>query len=756
MWHQPACRLTCGLSQSCTRRAFQTSCSRHAALAGLQPNKRRLPVTAPPLPPSPLLSDFDEEPLVPRQEQLRRAKQQADERKQAQRTAHTQHRLSKQQQPHQSHPNAAHTGQRQLRFTGNHQQRPRRPEPARCAELVNPLYHLVTHSRPAFIPASTMPPLLASALRPIIHTSKPHLLSDVTTDPYWMNVPTVDSLHFDRFGSFTPPSRDHILLQLAASAGLPLAASTSSSTPPLSHCAYAVMGREGAVDLSLLGDEFADMRRTFTYTATAPVSVILRRRWVDDEGRVVAKTIRREAMEAAEVVAEGRSGLTAVWAVDRLQGARERTTILSNLGQAMERMLTMEPNEFQSAFIKQAADTTTAASTSSAAFTPPTQQYSYLSTGTSLIRAQLDCHDPSITAPPSPVFDIKTRATHAIRYNLNRYQEQLDYHITKLSGLYNSFEREYYDMGRSAFLKYVLQCRIGGMQGVMVAYHNTQRVFGLQMISVAEMERLILGQHSRLLGDHVYGASLQLLDAVYRRVAERVKTEAKRTKQVGVGGLEEAVKVTLARNVWEEDRTMNVYVELSGQPANDFDAHLPFSHRYHTVWRLDVLDLPGLQSIAAEHGLTALAALTDRVKLLAALENELYLSSSRQPPSMEHLMQLIHNGRLLRYRVKVQHTVDGRLIERWNELTADELGRLETSYDIREQRVEGEAYARRVATEYRLALLEGRVHVAEEEGAWEVEGGVDDVKKKEATEASEADEGSQEVDGAAITLKQSH
>ena len=54
-------------------------------------------------------------------------------------------------------------------------------------------------------------------------------------------------------------------------------------------------------------------------------------------------------------------------------------------------------------------------------------------------------------------------------------------------------------MGRSAFLKYVLQCRIGGMQGVMVAYHNTQQVFGMQMIGVAEMERLILGQHAQLL-----------------------------------------------------------------------------------------------------------------------------------------------------------------------------------------------------------------------------------------------------------------
>ena len=224
--------------------------------------------------------------------------------------------------------------------------------------------------------------------------------------------------------------------------------------------------------------------------------------------------------------------------------------------------------------------------------------------------------------------------------------------------------------------------------------------------------------------------------------------------RLGVGGLEEAVKVTLARNVWDEERTMSGDVEMSGRPADDFDAHLPFSHRHHTVWRLDVLDLPGLQSIAAAHGLTALAALTDRAQLLIALENELYLTSSRHPPSMEHIMQLITSGRLLRYRIKVQHTLDGRLIERWNQLSADEVSRLETSYDIREQRLEGDVYVRRVATEYRLALLEGRLHVEEEEeGEWDVDDKVEaEVEQLEKT----AVEVGEEVNGAALTLQQSH
>lgn len=42
----------------------------------------------------------------------------------------------------------------------------------------------------------------------------------------------------------------------------------------------------------------------------------------------------------------------------------------------------------------------------------------------------------------------------------------------------------FYDMSRSAFLKYSMQVRIGDMDGIFVAYHNTARIFGFQYISL--------------------------------------------------------------------------------------------------------------------------------------------------------------------------------------------------------------------------------------------------------------------------------
>ena len=44
--------------------------------------------------------------------------------------------------------------------------------------------------------------------------------------------------------------------------------------------------------------------------------------------------------------------------------------------------------------------------------------------------------------------------------------------------------RRFYDMTRSAFLKYSMQVRIGNMDGIFVAYHNTARIFGFQYISL--------------------------------------------------------------------------------------------------------------------------------------------------------------------------------------------------------------------------------------------------------------------------------
>jgi hypothetical protein len=86
-----------------------------------------------------------------------------------------------------------------------------------------------------------------------------------------------------------------------------------------------------------------------------------------------------------------------------------------------------------------------------------------------VFRSQLDCYDSRL--PGTGVFDIKTRACTPVRLDvlnyevrflakhsgyrlLNYEQEHTGYNIKKLYGELESFEKEYYDLIRSAFLKY--------------------------------------------------------------------------------------------------------------------------------------------------------------------------------------------------------------------------------------------------------------------------------------------------------------
>jgi hypothetical protein len=68
------------------------------------------------------------------------------------------------------------------------------------------------------------------------------------------------------------------------------------------------------------------------------------------------------------------------------------------------------------------------------------------------LRSQLDCFDHRL--PGTGVFDIKTRAVMTIRHDLLNFEEGSGYQIHTLQGLVESFEKEYYDLIRSGFLKY--------------------------------------------------------------------------------------------------------------------------------------------------------------------------------------------------------------------------------------------------------------------------------------------------------------
>ncbi|KAG0343245.1 hypothetical protein BG000_004183 [Podila horticola] len=212
----------------------------------------------------------------------------------------------------------------------------------------------------------------------------------------------------------------------------------------------------------------------------------------------------------------------------------DSSTVLMQLGKSMEKMLTSTPEEFSRFTKKNSWQVSQAERDAPEAFNYITADGSFM------LRSQLDCEDPRL---PGKTFDLKTRAAVAIRLDVHNYELNQGYQLRKAHGILESFEREYYDMMRSAFLKYSLQVRIGQMDGIFVAFHNTARIFGFQYISLDEMDSRLFG--SRVMGDECFKNQLRLLNRTLDEITAKYP--------------EQDLKVTVDTD--ESVQSMSVWVE---------------------------------------------------------------------------------------------------------------------------------------------------------------------------------------------------
>ncbi|KAG0348524.1 hypothetical protein BG004_004940 [Podila humilis] len=212
----------------------------------------------------------------------------------------------------------------------------------------------------------------------------------------------------------------------------------------------------------------------------------------------------------------------------------DSSTVLMQLGKSMEKMLTSTPKEF-SRFTKENSWKVSKEERSAP------EAFNYITAdGKFMLRSQLDCEDPRL---PGKTFDLKTRAAVAIRLDVHNYEQNQGYQLRKSHGILESFEREYYDMMRAAFLKYSLQVRIGQMDGIFVAFHNTARIFGFQYISLDEMDSRLFG--SKAMGDECFKNQLRILNRALDEITAHYP--------------EQDLKITMDTD--ETVQSMNVWVE---------------------------------------------------------------------------------------------------------------------------------------------------------------------------------------------------
>ena len=81
--------------------------------------------------------------------------------------------------------------------------------------------------------------------------------------------------------------------------------------------------------------------------------------------------------------------------------------------------------------------------------------FRYMKSGKMFLRSQIDTK--GIDGEGNEiVFELKTRATSVMRYDISNYIDYLDYEVGKLKGQHSSYEREFYDLVRGGFLKYIM------------------------------------------------------------------------------------------------------------------------------------------------------------------------------------------------------------------------------------------------------------------------------------------------------------
>ncbi|TKY87767.1 hypothetical protein EX895_003348 [Sporisorium graminicola] len=293
-------------------------------------------------------------------------------------------------------------------------------------------------------------------------------------DPRIKDILDVDLFDYAALPPYVTSSKDPELATLTKKHQKKYCGSTSSMTSLLSQCYFLISGWRNP-DVTGFSAPFAGLPSGFSVGAKLPASILLHYK----DGHYAIDADKTAAGEA-----------------------ENSNYVLTSLGKSMEKMLTATPEEYAKYMRINSWKLTEEEKTKPEA-------YHYACTDKIMMRSQLDCHDDRL---PRKTFDLKTRASIGIRHDRANYVEGSGYQIRRATGVLESFEREYFDMIRAAFLKYNFQARIGHMDGIFVAYHTTSTIFGFQYISVEEMNERLFG--SQEMADQAFKLSLGLMEKV--------------------------------------------------------------------------------------------------------------------------------------------------------------------------------------------------------------------------------------------------
>jgi hypothetical protein len=326
-------------------------------------------------------------------------------------------------------------------------------------------------------------PKLSHGLDRVLFNSGVYRLQDPRSrvynfDPYLERIMPVAEFDFDALSEYKTSSKDPELLALTKKLGTKFTGSTSSMSGVLQHFHF-LLSRFRPLNHDMLSRKFPESTNKYSKITRGPSAIFLR--WKDGQ-----------------------------YAIDA-DKSFDSPNIMSWLGHSLEKLLTNSREEFER-YRRSSPEAAPDEDESGKCF-----HYSKL--GNFLMRSQLDAHDSRL--PGTGIFDLKTRAVVSIRMDHTEYETGSGYQIRFDRGEWESYEREFYDMTRATMLKYSLQVRMGRMDGIFVAYHNIERMFGFQYLSLPDMDDVLHGQSDTCLGDQEFKISVRLLDEALQRATEK-------------------------------------------------------------------------------------------------------------------------------------------------------------------------------------------------------------------------------------------
>ena len=374
--------------------------------------------------------------------------------------------------------------------------------------------------------------------------------------------------------------------------------------------------------------------------------------------------------------------------------------LLTTLGKSLEKFLTSPPDEY-------AKHKRVNSWKLGAEAREQQEAYHYAQSPKFLLRSQLDCYDERL---PKRTFDLKTRAVVSIRNDRANYAEGCGYQIRFARGLWESFEREYWDMVRAAFLKYNFQARIGHMDGIFVAYHNTSEIFGFQYIDLEEMNLRLFGSNE--MGDKAYHMSIGLLERILDVATENFPNETlsiTMETRPGTGNMYVMVESTETSRILQLDVVLDRYLNnalvrgpvdfvkfcgpMTEAELEDMHCGRSKSKLSDVQWYVDYCITPrndlsekktrqNLQEIRNRQRLMRTMTMPN-VEMLDEREKERLYVLSKQPGALERFLHERENGQAIGMPLAPGQKTTRELIQREGLLNVESQGQSQPTTAVR-------------------------------------------------------------------------